>query len=267
MTFEADLMQTTDQNKIQVMGILNVTPDSFYKESRQVTEEAVAARAGQILAEGGDMIDIGACSTRPGAQPVSEAEEIRRLDVALETVRRLYPDARLSVDTFREEVANRCIRKWGVAMINDISGGDEAMFRLAAMSGAGYVLTHNDPTGRSNTPEEVAAWLAARLQRLRISGVGEVWLDPGFGFNKTLEENWTLLHGLEKITALGAPVLVGVSRKSMIYKLLDTTPDGALNGTTVANTLALTKGAHILRVHDVREAVETIRIMDAMAGS
>ena len=260
-------MQKTDQNKVQVMGILNVTPDSFYGESRQMTEEAIAARAAQILAEGGDIIDIGACSTRPGAEIVDEAEEIRRLDFALETVRRRYPNARLSVDTFREGVALRCVRKWGVAMINDISGGDDAMFRLAAMSGAGYVLTHNDPTGRSNTPEGVAAWLADRLQRLRAMGVENVWLDPGFGFHKTLDENWGLLRGLEKITALDAPVLVGVSRKSMIYKLLDTTPEGALNGTTAANTLALTKGAHILRVHDVREAVETIRIMESMAGS
>ena len=260
-------MHRTDENKVLVMGILNVTPDSFYKESRQVTEEAVAARATQILSEGGDIIDIGACSTRPGAEPVSEAEEIRRLDAALETVRGLYPDARLSVDTFREGVACRCVRKWGVGMINDISGGDDAMFRLAAMSGAGYVLTHNDPTGRSNSPKGVAAWLAAKLQRLRKSGVGEVWLDPGFGFNKTLEENWSLLRGLEEITALDAPVLVGISRKSMIYKLLDTTPEGALNGTTVVNTLALAKGAHILRVHDVREASEVIRIMESMAGS
>jgi len=257
-------MQTTKQNKVQVMGILNVTPDSFYARSRQETEAAVAARAEQILAEGGDIIDIGACSTRPGAEIVSEAEEMRRLGIALSTVRSLYPDARLSVDTFREGVAMECVSNWGVSIINDISGGDTGMYLMTSKLGAGYVLTHNDPTGRSNTPEGVAVWLSDRLQRLRAMGVREVWLDPGFGFNKTLDENWDLLRGLRKITALDAPVLVGLSRKSMIYKLLNANPERALNGTTAAHMAALQAGASVLRVHDVREAVETVRILEKL---
>ncbi len=255
-------MQKTDQKAVLVMGILNVTPDSFYEGSRVTDEASVGARVEQILREGGDIIDVGACSTRPGADIVDEEEEMRRLDFALGVVRRTAPEAVVSVDTFREGVACRCVGDWGVNVINDISGGNEEMYRAVARRKVGYVLTHNDPDGRSNTPGKAALWLSDRLERLRALGAEDVWLDPGFGFHKTLQENWALLRGLGEIAALGAPVLAGVSRKSMIWRLLDISPAEALNATTATHVLALQQGASVLRVHDVKAAVETVKIVN-----
>ena len=253
------------------MGILNVTPDSFYAASRVQEEVAIRERVAQMLSEGADIIDVGAFSTRPGASEVSETEEVQRLDQALTIIRKNFPDALVSVDTFRADVARRCVRDFGVNIINDVSGGllDDALFETVAELQVPYVLTHSGgladaPTAASETfVEDVCRFFAERLQRLYELGGGDVILDPGFGFGKTLEQNYQLMHRLSDIVGLfpDNPVLVGVSRKSMIYNLLKITPEEALNGTTVLHTLALQAGARILRVHDVREAVEVVRIV------
>ena len=253
------------------MGILNVTPDSFYAASRVQEEVAIRERVAQMLSEGANIIDVGAFSTRPGASEVSETEEMQRLDQALTIIRKNFPDALVSVDTFRADVARRCVRDFGVNIINDVSGGllDDALFETVAELQVPYVLTHSGgladaPTAASETfVEDVCRFFAERLQRLYELGVADVILDPGFGFGKTLEQNYQLMHRLSDIVGLfpDNPVLVGVSRKSMIYNLLEITPDEALNGTTVLHTLALQAGARILRVHDVREAVEVVRIV------
>ncbi|MBQ7495416.1 MAG: dihydropteroate synthase [Bacteroidaceae bacterium] len=258
----------------QVMGILNVTSDSFFAASRVSGAEAVVARARQILDEGGTMVDVGACSTRPGSTPVDEDEEWRRLDGALAALRRELPEAIVSVDTFRADVARRCVQEYGVQIINDISGGerDPQMFETVAELGVPYVLTHDGSL--SPTPSaadeawlaSVARYLAERLQRLYDLGVADVILDPGFGFGKTLEQNYLLLRRLGDFIRLfpSCPFLVGVSRKRMVWQLLGITPDEALNGTTVLHTVALQAGAHLLRVHDVRAAVEAIKTIEAI---
>ena len=258
------------------MGILNITPDSFFAESRTPSDaaEQIRARVRNMLEEGADLIDIGAYSTRPGADEVSADEEMRRLAAALEVVRQEAPEACLSVDTFRAEVAQCCVRDYGVNLINDISGGtlDRAMFHTVARLGVPYILTHLQGTPRTmqDNPHyddpvaEVIEWLARRVQRLRELGAHDLILDPGFCFGKTFEHNYALLDKLEYFQELELPLLVGVSRKSMIYRLLDTDASQALNGTTVINTIALLKGAHILRVHDVRAAVEAVRIVEKM---
>lgn len=251
-----------------VMGILNVTPDSFYASSRTPADapETIAARVRQIVNEGGDIIDLGAYSTRPGADDISPEEEMRRLAQALEIVKQEAPDALLSVDTFRADVARWCVEDYGVDMINDISGGDfdRAMHRTVARLGVPYILMHTQ--GRPETMQqqphyedvvaEVIEHLARRVQHLRDYGARDVIVDPGFGFGKTLSHNYQLMQRLVDFHELNVPLLVGVSRKSMIYRLLDTTPDEALTGTTTLHTLALLAGAHFLRVHDVRAAVE-----------
>ena len=264
----------------QVMGILNVTPDSFYAESRRQTEQAVAERAEQIVAEGGTFIDIGACSTRPDSTPVDESEELKRLAWALTIVRRVAPQAIVSIDTFRARVAERVIGDFGPLIINDISGGaDPEMFPLVARLGVPYVLTHNPsptivPTSAASPSEAqaqssanplvpaVLRYLSERVDRLLELGQKDILLDPGFGFGKTLEENYELLDALPALQAFGLPLLVGVSRKSMVYRLLGTSPQEGLNGTTVLHTLALERGARVLRTHDVRPAIETIRIVE-----
>lgn len=269
-----------DLSQPRVMGILNATPDSFYAASRMQTADAIALRADAIVAEGGAIIDVGAYSSRPGAAAVSPDDEMRRLATALDIVRRRHPEVPLSVDTFRAEVARRCVRDFGVDIINDIGGGelDGDMFETVAELGVAYVLTHS--RGIAQLPEElpdeevdedsflaeVARYLALRLQRLQALGVADVILDPGFGFGKTLRQNFQLMRRLPDLMAAfpDAPMLVGISRKSMIYRLLGITPERALNGTTVLNTVALQAGAHILRVHDVREAVEAVRIHQAL---
>lgn len=256
----------------QVMGILNVTPDSFYAESRVQTEEAIRRRVIQILNEGGCIIDVGAFSTRPGANDVSMEEEMNRLRTALKTIREEAPDAILSVDTFRADAAKMCVEEYGVQMVNDISGGqlDAQMFSTVARLGVPYILMHGQGTVSATDQmphyedlmKEVLLYFAERIQQLRDLGQKDIILDPGFGFGKTLEQNYELLANIDALRIFELPILVGVSRKSMIYKLLNTSAEHALNGTSVLNTIALTKDcAQILRVHDVREAVEAVSIV------
>lgn len=243
----------------QVMGIVNATPDSFFAGCRVQTEEETALRCRQIAEEGGTIVDVGACSTRPGSEPVAQADEMQRLRMALAVVRRTLPNAVLSVDTFRPDVARMAVEEFGVDIINDVSGGSADMFRLVAKMGVPYVLTSQQPDLRS-----MLLTFAAAVQQLRDFGQKDIILDPGFGFGKTLGQNYEVLDALPRLAVLGLPILVGVSRKSMIYKLLDVTPEASLNGTTVLNTLALAKGASILRVHDVRQAVECVRLVEEM---
>lgn len=260
-----------DLSRPQVMGILNVTPDSFYSGSRKQTEQEIAGRANEIIAQGGTMIDIGAFSTRPGAQEVSEDEEARRLQWALGIVRREQPDAVVSVDTYRPAVARKCIAEWGADIINDVSEGGitgivdtpihetERMFDVVGELKCSYILM----SVKSSLHDMLIAF-ADEVQQLRDRGVKDIILDPGFGFGKTLEENYRLVREMEKLHVLGLPLLVGVSRKSMIFKLLGGTPASALNGTTVLHALSLAKGASILRVHDVKEAVEAVKIVEML---
>ena len=258
----------------KIMGILNVTPDSFYAESRTPDEEHIAARAQQLMNDGADMIDIGGYSSRPGADDVSPEEEMNRLRRGLRVVRKLYPDVPISVDTFRADVARMCVEEEGADIINDISGGmmDRQMFRTVARLGVPYILMHMQGTPDTmqqaphydNLRREVMLYFAERIDRLCQMGAKDIIVDPGFGFGKTLEHNYELFHHLDDFNLFNLPLLVGISRKSMIYKLLGGTPQTSLNGTTVLNTIALMKGAHILRVHDVKEAVEAKRIMIAM---
>lgn len=261
-----------DLSEPRVMGIVNVTPDSFYEGSRRQTDHEIAQRANQIIAEGGDIIDIGAFSTRPGAPEVSEAEEMERLRRGLGAIRREQPDAVVSVDTFRPDVARMAVEEYGASIINDVSeggltgvanvplaqdggGGYPAMFRMAARLKVPYILMSVQPTLSA-----MIVGLAREVQQLRDLGVNDIILDPGFGFGKTLEQNYQVLNEMERLRELDLPILVGVSRKSMIYRLFGSTPSKALNGTTAVNAIALMKGASILRVHDVRQAVECVKI-------
>ena len=260
-----------DLGSPKIMGILNCTPDSFYAGSRKQTEHEIAERANQIISEGGTMIDVGAFSTRPGAQEVSEEEEMTRLKAALKTVRSVQPDAIVSVDTYRPAVARRCIEDWGADIINDVSEGGitgivntpiheaENMFDVVGELKVPYILM----SVRSNLHDMMIAF-ADEVQQLRDRGAKDIILDPGFGFGKTLEQNYEIYNGMEQLAALHLPLLVGISRKTMIYKLVGGNPSTALNGTTVLNTAALLKGAGILRVHDVREAVEAVQIVSAI---
>lgn len=273
-----------------VMGILNATPDSFFSGSRMLSadtlpvagtpehssaEECIRQRVRQILAEGGEMIDVGAYSTRPGAAEVTCDEEKRRLAFALDIVRQEAPEAIVSVDTFRSDVAKFCVRDYGVNIINDISGGelDRAMFHTVGRLGVPYILMHMQGEPRTmqqsphydNVAAEVVTYLARRVQMLRDHGVHDIILDPGFGFGKTLDHNYELMAHLDAFRELQLPLLVGVSRKSMIYRLFETTPAEALNGTTALHMYSLLHGAHILRVHDVREAVETVKIYEKIS--
>ena len=244
-----------DFSEPQVMGILNVTPDSFYAASRMQTEQEIAERANQIVAEGGTIIDIGACSTRPGFQEISEEEEMERLRFGLGIVRREQPDGIISVDTFRPDVARMAVEEFGAGIINDVSEGSARMFRMVSRLRVPYILMSQQPTIR-----EMLLSFAEKVQQLRDLGAMDIILDPGFGFGKTLEQNYQIMGELDKLQVMELPVLVGVSRKSMIYKLFGCTPNESLNGTTALNTLALMKGAAILRVHDVKEAVECCKI-------
>lgn len=252
-----------DLERPKVMGILNVTPDSFFAGSRVQTEQAIALRTNQIVAEGAAFIDVGAYSTRPGASEVSVQEECERLRLALSVVRREQPDAIVSVDTFRADVAKMAIEEYGADIINDVSeGADPDMFRMVSRAHVPYVLM----SVRSNLRDMLMSF-SEKIQLLRDMGQADILIDPGFGFGKTLEDNWRLMQEMEKLQVLGLPLLVGISRKSMIFKTLGCTPAEALNGTTVLNTIALTKGAGILRVHDVREAVECCRLMGTMENA
>jgi len=260
-----------DLRKPRVMGILNATPDSFYEGSRVQTEREIAARANEIVAEGGEMIDVGAYSTRPGAAPVSEAEETARLRQALAIVRREQPEAIISVDTFRPAVASMAIEEFGADIINDVSGGnaqgafggeeaslgdgDNEMFRIVACAHIPYIYM-----SRAKDIETMLLDFAQKTQLLHALGQKDIILDPGFGFGKSIDDNYRVLASLQKLLSAGHPLLVGLSRKSMIWRTLGTTPDDALNGTTVLNTIALQRGANILRVHDVRQAADAITL-------
>ena len=254
-----------------VMGILNVTPDSFYAGSRKQTEREIAETANRIVADGGAIIDVGAFSTRPGAIEVSENEESERLCKALRIVHREQPEAVISVDTYRPRVARQCVEEWGADIINDVSEGgltgivntpireEGDMFETVARLQVPYILMSVKPT-----LETMMVSFADKVQRLRDLGVKDIILDPGFGFGKTLEQNYQLLQQMDKLQVFGLPVLVGISRKSMIYKLLGGDPATSLNGTSVLNAISLMKGAGILRVHDVKEAVEAVNLYHKM---
>ena len=265
-----------DLSKPQVMGILNVTPDSFYAGSRMETEEAVRRRVRQIIAEGGSMIDVGAYSSRPGAADVSAEEEMERLRRGMSIVREEAPEIPVSVDTFRADVAKMAVEELGVDIINDISGGelDKEMFKTVAKLGVPYILMHmkGTPQTMQQAPhyedlmKEVMLYFAEKVQQLRDLGQKDIVLDPGYGFAKTIDHNYELLKHQEMLEVFELPLLVGVSRKSMIYRFLGSSPEEALNGTTVLNTLALQKGANILRVHDVKEAVEVVRLVEKFSN-
>lgn len=258
----------------QIMGILNVTPDSFYSDSRTPDEAHITERVRQMMDEGADMIDIGGYSSRPGADDVTPEEEMARLRRGLRIVRKLYPEVPVSVDTFRADVARMCIEEEGADIINDISGGmmDRQMFRTVARLGVPYILMHMQGTPDTmqvaphydNLRREVMLYFAERIDRLCQMGAKDIIVDPGFGFGKTLEHNYELMNHLEDFAVFNLPLLVGISRKSMIYKLTGGTPQTSLNGTTVLNTISLVKGAHILRVHDVKAAAEAKQIYMAM---
>ena len=254
-----------------VMGILNVTPDSFFAGSRKRTEAEIAMRIEEILAQGGDWIDIGGYSSRPDATPVTADEEMRRLELGLEILRHDYPSVPVSVDTFRADVARCCVEKYGVAMINDISAGelDPEMFRTVADLKVPYIMMHMRGTPQTmasltdytNLMDEIMLYFAEKVRQLCLMGVSDLILDPGFGFSKTLEQNYELMAHLREFGIFDLPILVGISRKRMIYQLLGGTPEESLNGTTALHTYALLNGADILRVHDVKEAVEAVRIV------
>lgn len=261
----------------QVMGILNLTPDSFYADSRKQSEAEIIERVQTILAQGGTMIDVGAYSSRPGAEDVPPDEEMARLRRGLSLLRREAPDAVVSVDTFRADVARMCVEEYGVDIINDISGGemDHRMFQTVARLGVPYILMHmqGTPSTMQQAPAydnllgEMALYFSRRIDRLHSLGVSDIILDPGFGlgFGKTLAHNYHLMAHLSDFAAFDLPLLVGVSRKTMIYRLLDLTPSESLNGTTALHMASLLAGAHILRVHDVAEAVQTVKIHQAIA--
>ena len=264
-----------DLSTPQVMGILNVTPDSFYSGSRKQTEMEIAQRANQIIEEGGSIIDVGAFSTRPGADEVSEEEEGRRLKFALDIVRREQPHAAISVDTYRPTLARKCIEEWGADIINDVSEGGitgianvplkqrqeeyPEMFRVVGELKVPYILMSVQPT-----LAKMMKGFAREVQQLRDLGAKDIILDPGFGFGKNLIQNYQIYDEMEKLNVMELPVLVGISRKSMIYKLLGGDATTSLNGTAVLDTIALMKGASILRVHDVKEAAEAVKIVEVM---
>lgn len=261
----------------QVMGILNLTPDSFYAASRQQTKEAIQSRALEIVAQGGQFIDVGAYSSRPNAVHISTEEEMERLRNGLTAIQEVLPDALISVDTFRADVARMCVEEYGVGIINDISAGamDEEMFSMMAHLNVPYIMMHMQGTPQTmqlephydNFLKEVFEYFSEKVGQLQDRGVKDVILDPGFGFGKTIAHNYELLAALDEFRIFDLPILVGVSRKSMIYKYLNTSSDEALNGTTVLHTLALERGANILRVHDVREAVEAVKLVGMMNSS
>lgn len=264
-------MNQDNYSTIRIAGILNLTPDSFYSASRSRSEEAVRDAAVRILAEGADMLDIGACSTRPGSVPASEDEELARLESGMpvildtvssnESVTSQSPASRhlISVDTFRPEVARQCVSRWGVSVINDISGGSEEMYRTVAELGTGYILTYSLQAG-DDVIESMMRFFENRLRQLETAGASGIILDPGFGFGKTLDQNYEVLVGMSRLKEFGLPVMAGVSRKSMAYKLPGITPEESLEATTALHVLAMQTGADWLRVHDVGAAVQAAAI-------
>ena len=260
-----------------VMGIVNITPDSFFQESRKQSESEIVNRVRQILEEGGRIIDIGGQSTSPTSSLIPATEEFNRLEPALRIIRKEFPDAILSVDTFYSEVAKPAVEKYGVNIINDISGGqiDGKMFDTVARLNVPYILMHmrgtpqtmQQHTGYDNLIQEILYYFSERIAKLNLLGVNDIIIDPGFGFSKTMDHNYQLMAYLKYFNIFEVPILAGISRKSMIYKLLECSPQESLNGTTVLNTVALLSGAAILRVHDVKEAVECVKIAKKISNS
>ncbi|MBP3682772.1 MAG: dihydropteroate synthase [Rikenellaceae bacterium] len=266
-----------DLSKPRVITIVNVTPDSFYDGSRTFTEEEIERRVAQAIAEGADMLDVGGYSSRPNADEVSVEEECARVCRAMKVIRRVCPEVAVSIDTFRAEVVQRVVADWGDCIVNDISAGeaDSQMIPTVARLGLPYIAMHmrgtpatmQSMTDYDDVVEEVRNYFVRKLDELHSAGITDVVIDPGFGFAKTLEQNYALMDGLHRLNDLEAPILVGISRKSMIYKLLGCAPAEALNGTTALHLEALRQGAKILRVHDTREAVEVIKIYNQLNKS
>jgi len=264
----------TEFSTPKVMGILNITPDSFFEKSRKQTEKEIVERIWQMKEEGADMLDVGGYSSRPSAVFVDEKEEMRRLGWGLSILFRELPNAIVSVDTFRSEVARRCVEEYGATIINDISAGglDDKMFDTVARLQVPYIAMHlrgNPQTMMENTAyenlmQEILMYFAEKIYQLHRRGVNDVWIDPGFGFSKTTPQNYEILRKLEEFHIFESPVLVGVSRKTMIREALGVSTEDSLNGTTALNMFALTKGAHILRVHDVKEAVQAVQLFNRM---
>ena len=260
----------------RVMGIINATPDSFYQGSRLPEPVQALQKAREMIAEGADILDIGAVSTRPGAEEISEEEELNRLSPVLETIRNEIPECIISVDTWRSGIARLVHERFGVDLINDISAGqlDPAMFSTVAEKGLSYVIMHmqgtpetmQESTHYKNVVDDLLQFFGERVHKLRKLGVNDIVVDPGFGFGKNLDQNYTLLMELDAFQMLELPLMVGISRKSMIYKALESDPDEALNGTTAAHMAALLKGASLLRVHDVKAAVETVKIFQQIVN-
>ncbi|OFY63071.1 MAG: dihydropteroate synthase [Bacteroidetes bacterium RBG_13_43_22] len=261
----------------KVMGILNITPDSFYKGSRVMDEKEIIRIAAEMIKDGADILDIGGYSSRPGAADVSAEEEKKRVLMAISLIHKEFPDVILSIDTFRSEIAFEAVTSCGACIINDISGGeaDKNMFSVVHTLNVPYIIMHmkGKPQNMQENPvyEDVVAdilkWFGSRIVRLQSAGVKDIIIDPGFGFGKTVKHNFEMLDRLGDFSVAGLPLLAGVSRKSMIWKTLDINPDEALNGTTVINTIALMKGADILRVHDVREAVQAVRLIEKIKNT
>ncbi len=261
----------------KVMGVINITPDSFYKGSRYNTDEEILRVAKRMLEDGADILDVGGYSSRPKAKDISKEEESNRVLKAIKLIKREFPEAIISVDTFRADVAREAVVECGALMINDISGGDadSKMFLIVEDLNVPYIMMHmkGDPPTMQDNPvyEDVVAdilkWLGERIFKLRSAGVKDIIIDPGFGFGKTVDHNFELLRKLGDFSIVGLPVLVGVSRKSMIWKTLNITADEALNGTTAMNAVALVNGADILRVHDVKEAVQTVKLIRKIINS
>ena len=258
----------------RVMTIVNVTPDSFYDGCRSFTEEEIEHHVVRAIEEGADMLDVGGYSSRPNADDVAVDEEIARVGRTMKVIRRVYPEMVVSIDTFRAEVVRRIVDEWGACIVNDISAGelDPEMITTVARLGLSYVAMHmrgtpttmQSMTDYGDIVEEVRSYFVQKISELRAAGIEDIVIDPGFGFAKTLEQNYQLMSGLHRLNDLGAPMLVGISRKSMIYRLLDCTPAEALNGTTALHLEALRQGAKILRVHDTREAVEVVKIYNQL---
>lgn len=259
-----------------VMGILNITPDSFFAESRKQGEQEVVARVAEILTQGGKIVDIGAQSTRPSSTLLSSKEEIERLKPALNIINKEFPEAILSVDTFYSDVARFCVEEHGVDIINDISGGeiDKNMFDTVASLNVPYILMHmrgtpqtmSQLTDYDNLVQDIFYYFSKKIAELHLKGVNDIIIDPGFGFSKTIDQNYELMASLKGFSIFELPLLVGISRKKMIYNLIDSTAEESLNGTSILNTFALQNGADILRVHDVKEAVEAVKITEKLKG-
>lgn len=259
-----------------VMGILNITPDSFFAESRKQDEQEIVARVAEILTQGGKIVDIGAQSTRPSSTLLSSKEEIERLKPALNIINKEFPDAILSVDTFYSDVARFCVEEHGVDIINDISGGemDKNMFDTVASLNVPYILMHmrgtpqtmSQLTDYDNLIQDIFYYFSKKIAELHLKGVNDIIIDPGFGFSKTIDQNYELMASLKGFSIFELPLLVGISRKKMIYNLIDSTAEESLNGTSILNTFALQNGADILRVHDVKEAVEAVKITEKLKG-